>query len=228
MDNQTKFKPAVATLPFNDSSPGMELVQSENPVLSTVDYSDKSFIVFGEATKTYKQQLRDLGGKFNMYLKERPGFPGGAAWLFFTKSKPTVYKFLNQVNSGEMSHHKEVIHQDSHADQGLNLPTVIAPVKSSNYQYVKWKVFKPSEGMKVIIKAGGASVTGEVLQTESHNNVVDTAYINLNGNTSKLVICSAHWQVWGYMVEHRVTFVPTDKNEETNEKDTEYDDIAGI
>lgn len=218
-------KPTVATLPFNDASSSSTLLETENPVLSTVDYSDKSFIVFGEATKTYKRQLLDLGGKFNMYLKERPGFSGGAAWLFFTKSKPTVYKFLNQVNSGETSHHKEVVHQDSQTDSGLNLPTVVAPVKGTKYQYVKWKVFKPSEGMKVTIKAGGASVTGEVLQTESHNNVVDTAYINLNGNTSKLVISNSYWQVLGYMVEHRVIFTPL--NEEADKNDV-CDDVAEI
>lgn len=216
------MKPSIAILPINNeqTSPGTSpvLFQAENPVLNTVEYSDKSFIVFGNATKTYKQQLSELGGKFNMYLKERPGFAGGAAWIFFTKNKALVYKFLNQVNSGEIKHHETVAHQDiTETGNGMNLPTVIAPIKQNNYQYVKWKVFKPSEGMKVTIKAGGVSVEGKVLQVESHNNVVDTAYISLGNNTSKLVICGGFWTVHGYMVEHRVIFNTSETNEEGND-----------
>lgn len=224
-------KPTIAMLPINNEqkSPGPSptFIQTDNPVLNTVDYSDKSFIVFGNATKTYKQQLAELGGKFNMYLKERPGFPGGAGWIFFTKNKGLVYKFLNQVNSGEIKHHEAVMHQDINGDNGMNLPTVIAPIKQSNYQYVKWKVFKPSEGMKVTIKAGGVSVEGKVLQVETHNNIVDTAYISLGANTSKLVITNGFWTVHGYMVEHRVHF--SSNNPETNEDHNEgNDDMVNI
>jgi len=218
------MKPSIATLPINNEqvSPGTSptLFQTDNPVLNSVEYSDKSFIVFGNATKIYKQQLSELGGKFNMYLKERPGFAGGAAWIFFTKNKATVYKFLNQVNSGEIKHHETVAHQDF--DNGMNLPTVIAPIKQNNYQYVKWKVFKPSEGMKVTIKAGGVSVEGKVLQVESHNNIVDAAYISLGNNTSKLVICGGYWVVHGYMVEHRVIFASNDLAEDPT------DDVVNI
>jgi len=225
-------KPTIATLPINNeqTSPGASpvLLQTDNPVLNTVDYSDKSFIVFGNATKTYKQQLSELGGKFNMYLKERPGFPGGAGWIFFAKNKGLVYKFLNQVNSGEVKHHEGVTHQDIDGNNnGINLPTVIAPIKQSNYQYVKWKVFKPSEGMKVTIKAGGVSVEGKVLQVETHNNVVDTAYISLGANTSKLVICNGFWTVYGYMVEHRVHF-SSDKPETNDNYNDEGNDVAEI
>ena len=219
----------IATLPINPNpeSPrgSPTLTPTDNPVLSIVDYSDKTFIVFGEATKTYKQQMKDLGGKFNGRLKERPGFPGGPGWIFILKFKPQVYKFVNQVNTHEIKHHDGVTHQDT--EGGLALPTVIAPIKDSVYQTVKWKVYKPVEGMGVSIKAGGAASNGEVLQTESHNNIVDTVYINLGGNTSKLVICNGKWQVWGYMVDHTIFFSNgTDQVEKP--KNYNYEDIAGI
>jgi leucyl aminopeptidase len=45
------------------------------------DYSDKSYIVFGE-TKQYKDELKDLGGKFNLYLKHPETSEVVAGWIF--------------------------------------------------------------------------------------------------------------------------------------------------
>ena len=234
----------IATLPLNPNigSPPITpptLTITDNPVLNLINYSDKTFIVFGEATKTYKQQMMELGGKFNGRLKERFGehvnFPGGAAWIFMNKYRSSVYKFVNQVNSGDNKQHEGVPQQGTQ----INLPTVFAPVKSSTYQFVKWKVYKPTEGMTVTIKAGGASTIGKVVQTESsrNKNIIDTVYIDLGGNTSKLVICNGGWKVWGYMVEHSVYFSSSDANPNspTNTiqqfnapEGYDYQDIAGI
>lgn len=218
----------IATLPVNPNetqTPSPVLTIVPNPVLNIVDYTEKTFIVFGEATKTYKQQMKDLGGKFNGRLKERPEFPGGAAWIFMLKSKPQVYQFVNQVNNREIKDHEGIPQQG----EQLNLPTVIAPVKGAKYQSVHWKVYKPADGMSATIKAGGGSSVGEVLQTETHSNVVDTAYINLGGNTSKLVICNGRWQVLGYMVEHSVFFGNVVNDTETGKPaNYNYEDIAGI
>lgn len=197
----------IATLPINPytASPPMNaptLVETENPVLGVVNYSDKTFIVFGEATRTYKGQLRDLCGKYNGHLKERPGFAGGPAWIFLNKFRKNVYNFVNQVNDGGINQHQGIPQQ---GDQ-IALPTVIAPIKNKTYQYVKWKVYIPTKGMSVTIKAGGVVSTGEVLQTETHRNFVDTVYINIGENTCRLVICNGSWQVSGYTVEHSVFF----------------------
>ena len=217
----------IATLPENPNAPTSPTINvGENDVLKVADYSAKSFVVFGEATKTYKSQLRDLGGKFNGKLSEKPGFPGGPAWIYFTKNKPGVYDFVNKVNNHEINHHEEVHHQDN--EGGLNIPTVVAPISNAKYQYIKWKVFKPVAGMKVTIKAGGAAAVGEVIQTESHRDIVDTAYINLNGNTSKLVICNSQWMVWGYTVDHTVLFSEVKPNQPDPKKPYNYEDIAGI
>lgn len=199
-------------------------IDSGNPVLGITEYSDKTFIVFGEATRTYKQQLRDLGGKFNGRLKERPGFSGGAAWIFMNKFGPTVHDFVKQVNGGDITQHEGIPQQG----EKIALPTVVAPIKDKTYQYVKYKVFKPVDGMSVTIKAGGAVSKGEILQTETHRNIVDTVYINLGGNTSKLVICNGQWKVWGYMVEHSVYFGPPESSTSGKTTNGDYQDIAGI
>ena len=232
-------KQTIAILPNNTNTNNIPTVRDEN-ALNMVDYSDKTFIVFGEATKTYKEQMKDLGGKFMKQMKERPGFAGGAAWMFFMKLKPQVIDFVNSVNNRQINQHEGVTHQDTinlNVTGQLALPTVIAPIHNATYQTVHWKVYKPVAGMSVTIKAGGASAAGEVLQVESHRNVVDTAYISLNGNTSKLVIINGYWQVHGYMVEHRVLLGKADGieggegPEKTNLEKTKpynYEDIANI
>lgn len=201
-------RPTIATLPvdpYAESPPKPRVTQPvSSSVLSTVDYSDKTFIVFGDATKTYKEQMKELGGRFNGRLKERPGFPGGPGWIFLVKYKPQVFKFVNQVNEGGMSQHERIPQQGG----VVTLPTVALPSRTGQFQTVKWKVYRPTKGMGVVIKAGGVKTEGTVMETEteSNRNVVDTAYIDIGGNTSKLVICNGKWQVWGYMAEHSVYF----------------------
>ena len=52
-----------------------------------VEYSEKSFAIVGE-TKEIKDNLKELGGKFNKYLK------CGSGWIFSNKRKETVLSFL--------------------------------------------------------------------------------------------------------------------------------------
>lgn len=99
-ESVTEHKPFIKSVMVEEASKKVTQQQPAAPMLGVVDYSDKTFIVYGEATRTYKNQLKNLGGKFNKYLKQRPGFAGGAAWVFTKKLKPTVYAFVNQVNSG--------------------------------------------------------------------------------------------------------------------------------
>ena len=204
----------IAILPTNTtiddnlspSSP-VELVDVEIPQSGMADYSDKSFVVFGEATRKYITQLKSLGGKFNGKLKEKPGFSGGSAWIFYMKLKPQVTKFINQINTEPPQDIHLVQNMQNRQDgQGINLPTVITPMITSNYQNIRWKVFKPSAGMLASIKANGVETTGEVIQIETHKDIVDTAYIRIGENNSKLVICNGKWAVYGYMVDHTVFF----------------------
>ncbi len=220
--------PTIATLPTNPNIQDTQMAQTQpmtnmthtqtitnmtqpitnitqpqgSDLIGIVDYSAKSFIVFGASTKIHKDHLKSLGGKFNGRLGSRTGFGGGAAWIYPIQRKPDVSEFVNQVNSGNISTHQTVPQQ---GPQGA-LPTVAIPHQNNMYQSVRWKVFIPRDGMIVTIKANGTQLLGVVIQTETNRNVVDTAYINMDGNTSKLVICNGKWLVWGYMVEHSVFF----------------------
>lgn len=71
-------------------------------ILKFKKYSDKSVAVFGrtdpEATKHYKEHLKQLGGKFNLFLKyhneSRPG------WIFSNKKADQVKQLVKSINIG--------------------------------------------------------------------------------------------------------------------------------
>lgn len=62
--------------------------------ISTVDYNENTFCVFGNGTKRYKEQLKQLGGKWNPYLKDQDG-NRFKAWIFHKKREKDVKNFLN-------------------------------------------------------------------------------------------------------------------------------------
>jgi hypothetical protein len=79
---------------FNDVKAAMqEEGQEEQPEASTapavniVDYSDKAFAVIGD-TKAVKDQLKQLGGRFNGRLS------CGAGWIFSAKMRDAVEQFI--------------------------------------------------------------------------------------------------------------------------------------
>jgi len=215
----------IATLPTNylddeqvqagEEPGGVHITEG---VMGLVDYTPgKSYIVFGEGTKVHKDHLKSLGGKFNPRLKERPGFAGGPAWIFFSAAtKNQVVDFVTKVNNGAFTTQHGIPDQ---GNQAL-LPTVATPARNNMFQYVKYKVYKPVTGMSVTIKSNGNKMDGSVIQTDTNGSVVDTAYISIGGNTSKLVICNGKWSVFGYMVEHSVFFGNGTKVTEAEMTDT--------
>jgi hypothetical protein len=58
--------------------------------LNCCEYSEKALVVRGEGTKTYKDELSQLGGKYNASLR------GGAGWIFSKKSEAKVKEFIEE------------------------------------------------------------------------------------------------------------------------------------
>ena len=56
------------------------------------DYTEKSFVVFGE-TKNFKETLKELGGKYNSNLKVGPG------WVFSKSNKDKIEQWLSSVST---------------------------------------------------------------------------------------------------------------------------------
>ena len=62
------------------------------------DYTDKSFVVFGE-TKNFKDILKELGGKFNSNLKVGPG------WIFSKANKEKVENWIKSIPTQTITNH---------------------------------------------------------------------------------------------------------------------------
>jgi hypothetical protein len=56
------------------------------------DYTEKSFVVFGE-TKNFKDNLKELGGKYNSNLKVGPG------WVFSKSNKDKVEQWISSLST---------------------------------------------------------------------------------------------------------------------------------
>jgi hypothetical protein len=65
-----------------------------------ISYSEKSFKVEGNDTKKYRQELKDLGGKYNPRLK------GGPGWIFSNKRRASIEHFIESTQEKE---EKEVV-----------------------------------------------------------------------------------------------------------------------
>jgi hypothetical protein len=63
---------------------------SKEQILQLVDYSEKAFAVIGD-TKSHKDILKELGGKYNPYLS------CGKGWIFSKKAQEKVEQFVNSI-----------------------------------------------------------------------------------------------------------------------------------
>ena len=172
-----------------------EEVQEEkkDDLMVVEEYSEKSFVVKGDATRKYKDQLKALGGRFNSRLKI------GKAWIFSKTKQEQVVEFVQKANAGEISNTSNF--------NGTELPTVPRP-SASSYQMIKFKIFKPKEGMNVKMTVNGKTMEGKVLKTESstRSDAIDTAYLDFGEQTCLGVICRSKWQIYGYAVDHTIFF----------------------
>ena len=86
--------------------------------LEIIDYSDRSFAVYGN-TKDHKQNLKSLGGKYNSSLKDGPG------WIF-SKSRLTEvtdYVETGNLNTSDSPRSRSLREQKPpKTDNGINSP----------------------------------------------------------------------------------------------------------
>ena len=85
---------------FNDIKAAMQGEEKES--VRIIDYSEKAFALVGE-TKTIKDNLKSLGGRFN------PKLSCGAGWVFPKSKLTTVQAFLNM---GVMETHNHAQKRD--------------------------------------------------------------------------------------------------------------------
>jgi hypothetical protein len=59
------------------------------------DYTDKSFVVRGDTIKI-KDKLKDMGGRFNKFLKEKDNDNRFAGWIFSMNKKEVISALVDE------------------------------------------------------------------------------------------------------------------------------------
>jgi len=85
--------------------PNFQAVEVKAGEIQIVDYSERAIAVIGD-TKPIKDQLKEIGGKFNFRLSCGPG------WIFSKKLLPEVQKLLSGGNIEEAPEEKETTLKD--------------------------------------------------------------------------------------------------------------------
>ena len=63
-----------------------------------MEYSEKSFVVYGEDTKNHIACMKELGGRFNPKLNHPETKEKFAGWIFSKKHKESVENQLLKIN----------------------------------------------------------------------------------------------------------------------------------
>ena len=62
--------------------------------LQIVSYTDKSFVVIGD-TKTHKDSLKNLGGKWNGSLTNKETGEKFMGWIFYSSKKREIQSWID-------------------------------------------------------------------------------------------------------------------------------------
>jgi hypothetical protein len=66
-------------------------------MIKLIDYSEKSVAVFGE-TKVIKELLKDVGGRYNKFLKYPDENSKSPGWIFKMNKKSELIEKFNENN----------------------------------------------------------------------------------------------------------------------------------
>jgi len=207
--------PPVVPMSVAISSPNGTIINTVgNDLQLNVNENQDTFTLKGRITKSYRENLKKLGGRWDYVNK---------MWIFEKKHLNDVKTFIEGVKSGSILPDPAVPNQfkgsrntvptlNYGGNININIPTVQSPndYDSADYQKISWSVFKPKvdQDVSLRIKSNGWTLYYKVTFIEEHNGILDTVFITDKSNkTSKLVIENGKWQVKGLMDEHSVYFV---------------------
>lgn len=148
------------------------------------DYSDKSFAVFGD-TKPWKNNLKQLGGKYNRNLQGKIGY-------IFSKTREEAVKlFVTQANNG-------LVQQLPDEKKYPSMPPC-------EHQTISYKVPLPKLGQKVTDDINGTIYTVTTLHRE--DPFVDSIVLqDQTGKEWNAVIVCGVWKIPKLNTFHTLSF----------------------
>lgn len=64
-------------------------------------YTEKSFVIIGEDMDMYKDEIKELGGKWNGRLTNKETGERFGAWLFWSDKRSEIQRWLDRVGEGK-------------------------------------------------------------------------------------------------------------------------------
>jgi len=197
----------------------LNLVMNENRSHNmTLTLLNDKVLVSGSSTKSYKDNLRKLGGEWNKQMQ---------VWQFESKHKQDVTDFLAGVTSGKIKpelvvglhngpHKSTYQHHNNSASSSatITLPTIGGGGggigNDSFFPVGPFKVFGPTVGMVAKIKINNQVIARTVVSVTGSREEGYSAYVTdpTSGNSerSKLETVGKHWQVRGLVPPHSIRF----------------------
>ena len=111
--------------------------------MELIDYSEKSFVAYGEETRNITQKLKELGGRFNPNLTHPQTGMRFAGWIFSKKQKEAVSSLTTQVGHGSSGHgssghgssgHGSAHNTTAHSEADLIIQEIVDPIQRLGLQ----------------------------------------------------------------------------------------------
>lgn len=166
-------------------------------------YSDKSIAVYGD-TKPWKNNLMNLGGRYNKNLGGQPGY------IFSRDKEGELMQFLADAQAGQVQPAQERVKQ-IRKTTGQITGQVQQPYAGTDglyYQVISYNVEYPVVNQEVIISFGDQNVEYVVKQIENTQLPVDSILIEPKGGQglSRAIVAKGKWQIEGMQGDHKLIF----------------------
>lgn len=203
----------------------VDLYSIDSTDLELGEYSDKSFVIHGPATRLFTKELRELKAMFNPRLVKLDHGPG---WVITKKLEEPLMEWYEKVKSGklvpdidEVKRHlaekkaarEEMKAKSPQTGKGIaGIPTLNGKNEKGSFvmQTITYKVPALIAGHKLQLTVGEDTVNYVVESIGKCNGKVDTAIIHPIGDgktLSKIVVFRSKWQIWGFNETHIIAIV---------------------
>ncbi|SNW62275.1 Hypothetical protein ORPV_371 [Orpheovirus IHUMI-LCC2] len=175
--------------------------------MEIIPYTEKSFILVGSDTKNYIEKLKEMGGTYGRYWKNRVTGENFSGWMFNINKMPEIEEFLRTPDT-----YQPVSPRSSGQGRSRQQPTSYfgqQTIQQPGLQRVIYDIKVPNVGniVNVVI---GSSITplrvGTVLSSKN-DGLLDTLYLQADDNSINVAkIVNGEWQIISNLTEHKVLF----------------------
>lgn len=182
------------------------------------EYSEKSYVIHGPATRLWTKELGEMKALFNPRLAKLDHGPG---WVIPKTRHDALMAWYEKVKGGELipdvDEVERYLAEKKASRAGMRngisgIPTVGGNGSKGRFvmQTVMYKVPALAVGHNLQLTVGTQKADYVVKSVEIFKGRVESAIIHPKGDNStlsKVVIHQNRWQIWGYDETHKLAIV---------------------